>query len=139
MTLTEAFLARFGTPLAAVVGTRVREVPSPKDVLPYVTFSVISEVPGRTQDGQDGEPFARIQVDCWSYSSVEAQAVARVVRTQAKSDEDTLAAGVTWGTLRITDLQAEDVGRTDYEQPQDASERGVYRASLDLVLNYVEG
>lgn len=139
MTLIEAFLARFATPLAAVVGTRVREVPSPRDVLPYVTITVISDVPGRTQDGQDGEPFARLQVDCWSYSSVEARAVAKVVRDQAKADEDALGAGVTWGTVRITDLQAEEVGRTDYEQPQDASERGVYRTSLDLALNYLEG
>ena len=131
---------RFGWVLQPHVGPRVREAPDARDALPYVAFQVISRVPGQTVDrGEDGEPAVRLQVDVYSKTTAEGDRVMQALRDAVKADARALSPGpLYWGFLHVTSLEAEDAGRTVHLAPQDASERGTWQTSMDLLITFLE-
>lgn len=76
---------------------------------PYITWTLVSGVPGNYVAGRPGFDTYRVQVDCWAADAAQAQAVAAAVR-------DTL------------ELHAQGAGAFEERD----AETGLYRYALDF-------
>lgn len=69
--------------VAGLIGDRIYPQVLPQDpTLPAVTYRRISAIRVRSQDGPSGVARPRYQLDAWSRSYAEADAVAAAVRTR---------------------------------------------------------
>lgn len=137
MTPVAAFRSRLLTATTSLVGARVREVLDPADAFPAVTYLQVSRVDDDTLGAADGEPYCRFQTDCWATTGPGAEAVADLVRSIRTTDAPLLP--LVWGGtngLTVQDIRSDDDGRSSYEPPRDASERGLFRVSLDLLVSF---
>lgn len=120
----------------SLVGARVREVLDPADAFPAVTYQEIDTVDDALVNTTDNAPFTRVQVDCWAATSPGAKAVAALVRGIVTTDVPLLP--LVWGGnggLTVDDVRI-DGERSGYEPPRDASERGLFRVSIDLLIGF---
>lgn len=99
--------------------------------LPRLTYNRISTQDDQAMDGPAGLPQTRLQIDVWGDSHDAVRAI--VARLLALLN----GTGGAWGDAWVACSEREDQ-RTSYEPPVDASDQGVYRESVDLVVAYNE-
>lgn len=99
-----------------------------------LTYQRITTDRVETLAGIVGPATAWLQLDCWSEVQSEAEDLAAAVQGML---DDANTAG-TLGDLAIRWVRY-DGDRDDFERPENASDRGVYRVSFDVRICYCEG
>jgi len=108
------------------------DVAPPSATLSYITYTVVSDSSEQHMTAAAGLASAVIQIDCWAASSVNRGALREAVRGALDG-----ARQQTWGTVQVRSVMREQ-SRSTWEKPEDGSEVGVFRASMDFRFWYVE-
>lgn len=109
--------------VTALVSTRITPMPLPQgSTLPAITYWLISTPREYVQTGRAGLARARVQIDVWASTYLEAQTVAEAVVTAFDGWHDTL------GNVAFV------------EGPRDGYETDtkLYRKLLDVTIHYEE-
>lgn len=119
--------------LASLLGGRIYPGAAPKSATGVrVVYNRLSTGRLLVLDGPSGLPTARMQLDTWGPSAASVRAVVRrlLVLLNGTTGE--------WGDYYVSCSQVEEQ-QTDHERPEDASDRGEYRETLDVLVSYDEG
>lgn len=118
--------------VSTLVSTRVYPDVLPQGcVLPAIRYAVISDRSEQHMTAGAALAEADVQVDCYAQTRLSANSLANTVRLALARYKGTSASVVVRQVLP-------GFGRTDYEEPQDASDLGRYVASRDYTAWYVE-
>jgi hypothetical protein len=117
-------------PLTALIGTspnaRLYWVRAAQGAAkPYVTLQIISRIPDMTHAGANGLNTARLQVDCYGLTYLNAKSAARAVETRLSGYRGT-SSGI------IFDGIFKDSERDQYES--DDSTDKLFRVSMDFII-----
>jgi len=134
--------------VSAIIGTRLFPFGrTPQDAdFPHLTYFQVDGVREGTLSGPDGRAHPRFQIDCCSLDQLEATTLATAVRNATGGAQGS-PVGSNFAKLHgfkgtmggVTVQQAEIVDERDiYDEPEDASDVGVARVVLDLVLVHEE-
>ena len=112
-----------------VIGTRLYPgfVPQKNSTYPCIVYQVISSSPQHHLGGGAGFAHTRIQFDIYSTTAATRDSLADVLRDQLQGFPSSTT---TMGNSTVTSVTAE-VGRDLYETPQDNSDTGLFRFSVD--------
>jgi len=118
--------------LVALVSDRIHADQAPQgSTLPYLTYALIASPGHDHQAAAAAIANPTVQIDVWADSSTDRLAVEAAVVGALNGYSGTC------GSVSIR--RASRVGRRQsYERPQDGSEAGVYRSSLDFEIWHVE-
>ena len=125
----KAIFARLGavSAVTALIASRVYPFPAPADgARPYVTYQMIGNPRERALDGVTGLARARMQLNCWAVTPVEAESLAEAVR-QALEGYAGTAGGVT-----VKHARSEDEGDLFDEAVDLTGKR------LDFIFEYLD-
>ena len=116
----------------ASVGTRIYRLKRPQGTaLPAITYRKLSEQNVGYQSGVSTLSRARIGIDCWAALPDAAETVRNAVRDVCQNYSGTVSdAGE---DVEIVHSWIED-DFEDFEEPADASDTGVYKASIDWLV-----
>lgn len=116
--------------ISAIVGSRVYITKAPQTAaLPHIVITQMTSDEFNALDGTAGLRALDFDIDCKSDRSVGSQTLGDAVRIFI--DDYTGAAGSQ--TIGAVILNSET---TDYEPPQDASDKGVHVTTLDVTIQY---
>lgn len=116
-------------PLTALVSTRIEPMESATSTtLPRITYQRIGAEHAHHMRAAAGWVKTQIQIDCWGATSVSVANVAEQVREELDGMRNTTMGGV---IVSHVVLQSE---RDSFEEPVDATERGVFRISQDYTI-----
>lgn len=115
-----------------LIGSRLRPNKlKQSDILPGVTYTVLSEF---TQYGiaeTSGLPTRRLQIDIWAETYLSAQAVYTKLRTLLNGYRGSM------GDVVVQCCRIEDT-RDAYVPDQQQDDKGVHNISLDIALTFEE-
>lgn len=121
--------------VTSLVSTRIYPNVAPQGAaLPYVVQQRVSRRQFPNLAGSSGMVRQRHQIDVFSNTQDATEAIVEALRAALDGWRNT-----TMGTeaLNVLSITLEDV-RDSFEPPSDASDTGVHRASIDLVVLYGE-
>lgn len=119
--------------VTALVGTRIYPSRLPQGpTYPAIRYQVIDAPRTHLMTRDPGEVHARVQVDSYSKTYAQAQAVAAQVRLALSRWEGT-AGGVT-----VEHVFLDDERDLDEPQPLHDGETGIYRVMQDYIAHYFE-
>lgn len=130
MTIEEGLVTYLGQSAGVpdLIGTRLRPNRlKQSDVLPAVTYTVISKVTDYGLDSSSGLPVKRLQLDVWASTYVSAQTVADKLRFLLDGYRGSM------GDVVVQCSRVEDV-RDDYVPDPQQDDKGTYLISLDIAL-----
>lgn len=114
--------------VGALCGDRIYPALAPRSaVLPFVTYAVVSEPHLHHMGGASGLAMPRVQIDCWSATSLGAAALGEAVRASIQGFRGTVGGVVIRKCHLATRL-------TSVEGPTDASDVPVYRVTMDYEI-----
>lgn len=115
---------------AGVAGGRVhRDLRPQASALPSVTLQLISEPTDALMKGENSLRASRVQVDCWSASRGEADAIADAVRA-ARPEREVI------GSTDFRRAYVDDVSsRIDTADGRESTPQGtIFRTRIDLII-----
>lgn len=127
--------------VSALVGSRIyRDRATETDVLPYITYTRISEARHPHSTGTSGLVNAVYQINSWATERNDANEIAEAVRNALDTLTGTLGAGaVTETTIRSCDLDASrDLDVPPTAGDQQGSDDGVAGVAQDYEFWYEE-
>lgn len=119
--------------ITALVSTRIFpvRVPQAQTTKPCITYTRISGQRIRDFDGEVGIENPRIQIDCWANTFASAFSVADAVRLKLDGKRGNINSNFLYGCYL-------DDERHSFVTPKDASDKGVYRISVDYIFWHTE-
>ena len=117
--------------VSAIVGSRVfiNKAPQKAD-LPHIIVTQMGSEENQTLDATGGLRFVDFDIDCKSQRSVEAETLGNAVRVFM------LDASGTAGSQTILATLLNDES-SDYEPPDDGSDKGVHVVLFDVTIQYI--
>lgn len=124
------------TAISDLVGTRIYPDKAPTSAtFPYITYGVISNTHVRHFDDISGLASPLIQIDVWSNTRLSAVTVAEEIRVELENKRAGI--GPTGNQLSVSGIFLEN-DRDLYEPPEDSSQVGIYRVSMDFRVWHAE-
>jgi hypothetical protein len=105
------------------------------DVLPYVVLTTIDDDHAHHFTGSGGLVQARIQIDYFAGSFLEAQALAETGRLALDGFRGNITVGA--GTFTVKQLHL-DTDNTEFLRQEHANDSGIERVSHDYLVGYPE-
>ena len=119
--------------VTALVGQRVRPIiEHQKQALPYVTYQAIATDHVETMDGSAGLAMRSLQINCYSSTALEAEAIIEAVRVALQGKKGTYNGVVVGGIINA------DGPRDLPQSPNAAKETMVYAKSVDFDVWFTE-
>ncbi len=119
--------------VSALVGTRIYALVLPqKPTLPAATYQRISGPRLQNLSGDAGRGVARVQIDSWASTYLEAQSLAAAIRLSLNGFIGVLSDGSSPASTRGVVIRL-DNERDDFEPDSD-----LYRVSQDYLINHEE-
>jgi len=125
-------LLEFDAGVSALVGDRCYPNSAPQNsTLPYIVYTVISDVRVQSMTGLSGLASPRIQFDCFASTYGGAKAVAEAVKVALAGYADTIGSVAINGILLVDDSDL-------FEPPASGASVGTYRVSMDFIVWWSE-
>jgi len=123
-------LLRNASTVSSIAGGRVHANKAPQNsALPYIIVTQISSEENQTLDGSVGVRAVDFDIDCKAERSVTANNLGNAVRIYIQNYTGTA------GTETIKAVNLNDQS-SQYESPEDGSDRGVYVSIIDATIHY---
>ena len=107
-----------------------------KLALPYIVYQGISDQPEHHVKGRAGIVHTIMQIDCYGATRVSARALSAAVRNAMDGARSPVFGSPSdYVNMRSCFL---DIERSEFQEPTDGSEKGVYRVWQDWSMWYVE-
>lgn len=117
--------------ITSLVGTRMfpRKIPQKNSAFPVIVYRIVSQDAAHHLAGGAGYAGTRIQLDVYSETETETDALAEAIRNQMQGYSGAM------GTASVTSVVLKN-SQDLYEPPQDNSDTGLYRNSTDYWLRH---
>ncbi len=117
--------------IVALVGNRIRPGFRPQvETLPALTYTVIDNPRLHGLSGVNAQAVARVQFDCWGSTLADCVSIKRALEVALDGYSGDLGG--------VACKWARQVSERDlHEEPKDASDRWVYRITVDYHLKHV--
>lgn len=116
--------------ISGIVGARIYVARAPQHaVLPYLIVTQMGSDEHKSLDGTGELRSVEFDIDCKADRSIESQALGDAVRAFIQ-DYSGVAGNETIEAVLLNNE------RTEYEEPTDGSDVGVYNTLLDLTVQY---
>ena len=121
------------TGITNLVSTRIFGIKRPQKnrTLPAITYERLSGGHDHTLSSAAGSAMPRFRIHCWATTYVGADTLAEAVRNEMQGFSGAMGSTTTHSVI----LEDES---DEYEDPEDASDQGVYGIALDYLIRYVE-
>ena len=106
-----------------------------KRVYPYITYFRVSSAHERHLGGGAKLAHPRFQINVWSLSMDEAELLAESIRESLDNFSGRIETSNATVDIRACFLEGDE---DDFEQPRDATNRGVHSRKLDFVIWHAE-
>ncbi len=106
-----------------------------KRIYPYITYFRVSAVHERHLGGGAELAHPRFQINVWSLSADEAELLADAIRESMDNFSGRIETSNATVDIRASFLESDE---DDFEQPRDATNRGVHSRKLDFVIWHKE-
>lgn len=123
--------------ITTLIGTRMfpDQIPQLNRTFPCVTYQIISSLPQMHLTGGAGWCETRVQLDVYAELETERASIAEALRDELQGFPTGSPTTGNMGTATVSSVVPGN-GRNLYEPPQDNSDTGLYRHSVDYWLRH---